>query len=339
MSGSSLPYRLRPHKSVDRRLFVDLLVRYERWRPLSRFAYVSMGAYPLEDHKMVHRALGIHRLITFDADRKIVDRQMFNRPVDSCFCCNKTSGEIISGLDEVLSDAGADDADGLVFWLDYTSPSKLGEQIREFQALLDKLANGDLVRVTVNAHLPALGDARDDDGTHLLAEEVRDLRFEKLKQRIGDFLPANASSSDMTQHGLAKLLMQAFRRAASNALPVTGGSVFAPLSIVRYSDGQQMVSMTGALVDRTKKEEMRSKIQLQSWPFSSLDWEHVHGLSVPDLTLRERMFLERAVASAEPEELASELGFDFEDDIDMVDFLENYKKFYRFYPTLLSAET
>ena len=31
MRGASVPYHLRPHKSVDRRLFLDLLMRFERW--------------------------------------------------------------------------------------------------------------------------------------------------------------------------------------------------------------------------------------------------------------------------------------------------------------------
>ena len=75
MSGASLPYHLRPHKSVDRRLFLDLLMRLERWRPLVDYAYISMGAYPLEDHKLVHRHLGIDKLIAFDNDEKIVARQ------------------------------------------------------------------------------------------------------------------------------------------------------------------------------------------------------------------------------------------------------------------------
>ena len=72
MSGASIPYHLRPHKSVDRRLFLDLLTRYERWKPLADYIYISMGAYPLEDHKLVHRHLGISRLISFDLENDTV---------------------------------------------------------------------------------------------------------------------------------------------------------------------------------------------------------------------------------------------------------------------------
>ena len=102
MSGSTIPYHLRPHKSVDRRIFLDLLSRFERWKSLSEYAYVSMGAYPVEDHKLVHRLLGIGRLLTFDADEGVVARQMFNRPILNCCCVQKKSGEIVANLDAIL---------------------------------------------------------------------------------------------------------------------------------------------------------------------------------------------------------------------------------------------
>lgn len=337
-SGSAIPYHLRPHKAVDRRLFIDLLQRCERWRALTRDVYISMGAYPLEDHKLVHRALGISRLITFDGDENVVKRQDFNKPVNSCHCIKGKSGEVIQKLDTILDDAGCSDADGIIFWLDYVEPKKLGEQIREFSALLDKLTVGDIVRVTVNAHLPALGEGRNDVGNQIETAELQQIRFNKLHQRIGEFLPSTAKPADMTVERLPLLIAQAFGRAAGQALPITGGVAFAPLSIVRYSDGQQMLSMTGMICERDKKVKVREKLDLESWPFSSADWATVHSLLVPDLTLRERLFLERAIANADHKELADKLGFHFGEDINVSTFLQNYRDFYRFYPTLLTAE-
>jgi len=338
VSAAALPYHLRPHKAVDRRLFLDLLNRCERWRPLIRDAYLSMGAYPLEDHKLVHRMLGISRLIAFDDDENVVARQRFNRPVDTFRCFKRKSRELIDQLDQILSEAECADAEGLIFWLDYTSPSQLGEQVREFETLLDKLKAGDIARITVNAHLAALGDAKGPDGKHITADQLRQNRFGRLKARIGDYLPSDAKPSDMTPERLPLLISQAFGKAAGKALPVTGENTFAPLSVVRYSDGQQMLSMTGMVIPRTKKTELISRLDLASWPFASNDWRTVHRLEVPDLTLRERLFLERAAATSDYGEVSEKLGFIFGDDVELETFLENYKNYYRFYPTLLSAE-
>jgi hypothetical protein len=338
MSGSSIPYHLRPHKSVDRRLFLDLLGRIERWTPLLNYAYLSMGAYPLEDHKLIHRILGITRLIAFDFDEKIVARQVFNKPVDSCHCLHKKSDQLISELEAVLQECAMSDADGLIFWLDYTDPKKIGQQMREFESLLSKLRAGDLVRVTVNSHPNSLSDPQLSDAPPLLKTQKMEKQFLNLKNRIGDFLPSTASAEDMTLEGLPLVLAKSFGAAALKALPVSGTNTFVPLSIIRYADGEQMLSITGSVVAKSDVTAFQKRLDLQAWPFWSPDWAEIHRLVVPALTLRERLFLERGVLSKPPIELVSELGFDMASDIQINEFLNSYKHYYRFYPTILAAE-
>lgn len=339
MNASTIPYHLRPLKAVDRRLFLDLLNRFERYKPLSQYAYISMGAYPLEDHKMIHRHLGIRRLISFDMNQNIVNRQAFNKPVNSMACILAKSGDVIDRLDRVLTDAGAGDCDGRIFWLDYTEPAKIGEQIREFQTLLDKLSVGDIIRVTVNAHPPALGDNKDpDDPDRVLDKtELQNKRFAKLTTRIGDYLTTDVDASFMTEDHLPIALAKAFGQATAKALPPTGDVGFLPMSIVRYADGHQMLSITGCLFKKSERRSIVDRIGLAEWPFASLEWNKVHSIYVPDLTIRERMLLDRAVATGIFLGLKEQLGFTFPD-VDLDIFLENYKNFYRFYPSLLSAD-
>ena len=338
MTAANIPYHLRTQKAVDRRLFLDLLGRFERYKPIVRYAYLSMGAYPLEDHKLVHRLLGITRLICFDGDERIVARQKFNRPTNTCYCACMKSSELVSSLDEVLTDAEAADADGLIVWLDYTSPKHIGEQIREFQELIDKLASGDIVRITVNANPAALGDDSGDNGKRLVKQELAEKRFKKLDGRIGDYLPNDVTLHDMSKEKLPIALARAFGNAAGKALPPSGSKTFMPVSIVRYADAQQMLTLTGVVTERNEKSIIWDKVSLSDWPFSSREWNQVHALSVPDLTLRERLLLDRAVADNSHSKLEEDLGFRFEDDIDAAAFIQNYKDFYRFYPSLLTAE-
>ncbi len=338
MRAPSIPYHLRPHKAVDRRLFVDLLARFERWQPLASYAYISMGAYPLEDHKIVHRRLGISNLISFDYDEGIVARQNFNRPVGACRCLKLKSGELIDELDEHLCDFNEGKVSGVVVWLDYTDAEALGEQIREFETLLEKLKEGDVVRVTVNAHPPALEDSKQDDRSAMLKADRFKMRFERLKGQIGDYLPSDASQADVDAKGLASILSRSFGRAAQNALPVAGNTIFVPLSIIRYADGQQMLSMTGTLVDRDSRMKMRSTLAIDEWPFSSADWKAVNSLVVPYLTIRERMFLEQEIGRSSDAEIADKLKFDLGDNLDVATFVKNYRSYYRFYPTLLVAD-
>jgi hypothetical protein len=324
---------------VDRRLFVDLLARCERWHPLIDAAYISMGAYPLEDHKLVHRMLGLRKLIAFDYDHEIVKRQVFNRPIDTCKCVCRSSGDLVANLDTVLAETGYSDASNLIVWLDYTSPAELGEQIREFVMLLDKLKPGDVVRITVNANASSFFAPMPQKGVPTMpSEEVRKIRFEKLAERIGEYLPADAEAGMMTDALLPAVLSRAFGAAALEALPTSGASTFAPLSIVRYADGQQMLSVTGIVVPRDQEAEMREKLDLASWRFASQDWSEVHHLTVPNLTIRERLFLERAIGTTAVPDLKAHLGFDFGALEVGEAFLNDYEHYYRFYPNLLAAE-
>lgn len=338
MAGAQVPYHLRPHKYVDRRLFLDLLAHYERWRALDNFVYLSMGAYPLEDHRQIHRHLGITRLISFDGDENVVKRQKFNLPVGSCVCLNRMSSEVVDKIDDILEDGGASDATGVIIWLDYTDPKSLGQQIREFQTLLDKLKENDIIRVTVNAHPGSLGEPKRSDGSHYVKQELEQIRYNNLRDRIGDYLPSSASPADMGRDEYPKLLAQAFGQAALNALPVAGRKTCVPLSIMSYADGQQMLSITTAIVARDCVGEMKTKIGMNVWPFAVNDWSQVHKLRVPALTYRERLFIDRELMSSDDVTIAGKLGFEVDDNYPFVEFLGDYRNYYRFYPSLVPAE-
>lgn len=337
MSGSSIPYHLRPHKAVDRRLFLDLLSRYERWLPLLGHVYISMGAFPLEDHKQAYRILGLTKLVAFDMEDHIVSRQRFNRPTEACHCLRYSSGEFIDQLNQILEERGFGTS-RIIFWLDYTRPSELGEQIREFEALLGKLREGDIVRVTVNAEPEALSSSRRTRRGRLSTLELQKERLKRLRQRISEYLPSDTTPDHMTEDLLPVVIASAFGKAASKAFPPQSPTTFAPLSIVRYADGQQMLSITGAVTEKARLNEMTSKMGLAYWPLASTQWDAVHQLLVPSLTIRERLFLERCILSAAPPDIIAELGFDQAGEIPMDRFLESYRDYYRFYPTLLAAE-
>lgn len=330
--GATVPYHLRPHKAVDRRLFVDLLGRFERWKDLSDYVYVSMGAYALEDHKLVHRLLGLSGLIAFDMDAEVVARQKFNRPIDDCHCKQYTSGEVAEQLQSVLTDCKFETDSNVIVWFDYTRANEIGVQVGEFKTLLGKLNVGDIVRVTVNAHPYAEHESDEDK----IVRQER--RYRWLKRDLGELLPPGTKASHLTTDGLPKVLARIFGAAALEAVPVRSGRKFVPLSIVRYADGQQMLSITGTIIERTDENKLVECMRLREWPFASIDWLSVHQLVVPHLTLRERLFLERGVHRQSIESFISELGFTTASGLELKEFIKHYKKYYRFYPTLLPAE-
>ncbi|WP_308909469.1 O-methyltransferase [Pseudokordiimonas caeni] len=338
MSGSSIPYHIRQHKAVDRRLFLDLLARLERWQSLKDYAYISMGAYPLEDHKQVFRHLGLTKLISFDLDPTIVARQRFNIPVNSCRCIERASADLVDNLEAVLEECEIEGSSKVIVWLDYTAPKEIGTQLREFEALLNNLGEGDIVRLTLNANPDSLFPAKRDNGENILTEKVIAKRLERLTERIGDYLPSWVEAQHMTEQDLPQALSEAVGKAALNAFPASDPKTFTPLSIVRYADGQQMLTVTGVVHQKAEADALLAATEFSDWPFYSGSWSEVNLLLVPALTPRERLFFERAVLTDTPASIAAEIGFSQIDETEVGTFLENYRKYCRFYPTLLTAE-
>ena len=297
-----------------------------------------MGAYPLEDHKLVHRLIGIKQLVAFDLDEEIVARQRFNRPLETCHCLRRTADDLISNLESILADIQFEADSGIIIWLDYTSPRQLGHQIREFEALLNKLRAGDVVRVTVNAHPNAFLDPQAPGDSPLRVAEKMGKQFENLRRWIGEFLPADTSVGDLTVDGLPRTISQIVCcRGAKGASGHRQNHFLPPFDYQIRGWATDAVDYWGRR-DRTEREAMLNRLDLGTWPFASSDWVQIHQLVVPALTLRERLFLERAVTSKTSQELTAELGFEKASDVSIIDFLESYKNYYRFYPTLLAAE-
>lgn len=338
MSGETVPYRLRPHKAVDRRLFLALLSRCERWVDLNDHVYASMGAYSLEDHKLVHRMLGVRRLLTFDMLPAVVARQKFNRPADGCRCVCLTSGQFTADVSSSVESAGIADAEGFVVWLDYTSPKEIPVQLREFQKLVAQFAPGDIVRVTVNAEFDYwAGPKKRRDGSPIPLPEKQATALKHLIDKLGEYMPNGIKAEQLDAEGTARVLSAAFGIAANKGVPARDGNLLEPISITRYADGQQMLSMTSIVVPRDDRDRMRKQMALKDWPFASTGWQDVKSLIVPDLTVRERLYLEQN-ARKTGAHIEKAVGFDFDEVTGMPGFIENFKQYYRHYPALTPVE-
>jgi hypothetical protein len=99
-----------------------------------------------------------------------------------------------------------------------------------------------------------------------------------------------------------------------------------------------MLSITGMVCDKNSAASMMSRIGIDTWPFASEDWSTIHRLFVPALTLRERLHLERAVVRESNAVIMNELGFKITGKSSLDDVLSSYRNYYRFYPTLLTAD-
>lgn len=333
MSGSSIPYALRQNKFVDRRIFIDLLSRIERYAALDEHVYISMGGATLEDHRLAHAVIGLNRLVSFDSADWVVARQKFNKPIDYIKVILSTSGDLISNFSAEMANLGFGGAPNVAVWLDYTAPAMLGTQIRELNQLLDIMQPTDVVRITVNSSASAIYKPTVKDGKLETPDIFQPIRLEKLAKRLDEYMPDSIKPEDMTDERLPRVIALAISKAVKGAFPASSDQVAIPLSLVRYTDGQQMLSCTLIVLDRSEVDAFKSKTKAENWPFYSSGWEDIHQLSIPDLTLRERMFINERIPRKSAAELCAELGFSLGgDETEAEQHLAQYLKYYRFYP-------
>src|SRR5688572_9623398 len=95
-TGGFVPYHMRPNKAVDRQLFVELLAKVNRFRPIRSYTYIGFGGSFLEDFKLIHTSFGSRKMISIEEDLNVLNRQKFNVPLRCITRRHQTSGDFVA---------------------------------------------------------------------------------------------------------------------------------------------------------------------------------------------------------------------------------------------------
>ncbi len=343
MSGSSLPYRLRPNKAVDRELFLSLLMRLATKLGLEKYHYVGLGGPFLEDFRLLHSRIGIGRrrngrtvgkLTCVESELEVHKRQRFNRPVASINCVHLTLEKF---LDQTTFSSPA------IIWFDYTSPKGVASQIQRFAATVGTVPIGSVLRITLNAN-PGEGQDDEPSGKDLSVDVDGDVsadraqkptktewRLQRFHQRLGTLVPSGLTADAMTLKNYGPTLLCVVKLAVEKqALSFNDRRIVWALA-THYADGQAMV--TAALVVCASDDVATPKI-IKGWEFYATP-DDPHRIELPALSSLERLTMECNVNAKR------KLGFDLAKVIESklgVDPVDVFKKFYRLYPHFSRVE-
>ncbi|MBN3883276.1 MAG: hypothetical protein HWQ44_09885 [Nostoc sp. JL34] len=318
MSGTSIPYHLRQNKAIDRYAFMELLSKVDKFCDISEYSYIGFGGHSLEDFKYVHSYFRISNMISIEEDEEVYKRQKFNQPHNCIDCLLKPSSDFINDFQRT---------NGTIIWLDYTKPSGLRNQIEEFQAIINKLLPSDIIKITLNAHaasyLPAQSGARSD--------EIQKLRLEELRRRLGDIFPSAEVTTDMmTQKRFPEVLCLVLKFAANLATQGRYDVYFQPISSFSYSDGQEILTVTGIILEKEQEISFFDKTNIKQWKLSNTNWGNPQRIDVPNLTVKERLYIDALLPNSEAEAIQENLGFLFDkNDKLSLEMLKTYVMFYR----------
>jgi hypothetical protein len=328
-SGSSVPYRLRPNKAVDRELFLSLLMRLAPKLALEKYQYVGLGGPFLEDFRLVHARLGIAKMTCIETEEQVHKRQVFNRPIASIACVHNTLEDY---LDETDLETPA------IIWFDYTEPKGITTQIERFARTVGTVPIGSVLRVTLNANPTSLGTPDPKDLSVEVEGEasedravkptIQEWRLARFKERLGALFPSGLTADGMTFKTYGPSLLRALKLAVdSEVLSFRDRRIVWALA-THYADGQAMV--TAALVVAPRSDSSIEEL-VKDWEFYTLT-DAPHRLDVPALSTLERLTMESN------DNAKTRLGFELPTSDMGVDPFEVFKKFYRIYPHFSRVE-
>jgi hypothetical protein len=314
MSGRTIPYHLRQNKAVDRYAFVELLAKIDRFSAIYDYRYIGFGGHSLEEFKYIHDRFGLKDMTSIESDEEVLKRQKFNLPYSCIKLEQKSSGDFINDYE---NDKNA------IIWLDYVSPKDLKHQIEEFKSLIQQSGISDIIKITLNANVSFLGEASGKTSV-----EIQTTRIDKLRNILGDLFPSNEISPDMMSYKeFPKALSLILKNAATLALSNRRGIFFQPLTCFSYADGQQMMTLTGIILDEESIEDFFTKTSLKEWELKNTNWSTPCSINIPDLTIRERLKINQLLPDSTPEQIEAVLGFKFDEN--SLEMIKIYAIFYR----------
>lgn len=328
MSGASVAYQLRQNKAVDRHLFIDLLSRLNRYVPIGMYRYISFGGPFLEDFKLIHSYFGNKEMVSLENDSTAFKRQTFNLPLSCIQCLEKDSSVFIDEFEA---------AGNTIVWLDFADANKTRTQIQEFESLVTKLAQNDIIKITLNANPDSLYKHHPEDGEARQTADVQNrVRLQRLTRRLGDYLPNGTEADDMTMKKLPEVLIKVIEFAANRAMSgrTRENLIFQPLSSFAYIDGyHQMLTVSGIILSSKERIEFLDKTNIKKWGPVSLSWGSYRKIMVPSLTAREKVFIDQMLPEKSASAIHKKLKFYFDSNIDTSkEIIDNYRLYYRYYP-------
>ncbi|BDR15657.1 O-methyltransferase [Vibrio sp. STUT-A11] len=322
-TGSSIPYHLRQNKAVERILFEEQLKLLEPWieqtnnKPIKDYRYISFGGPFLEDFKSIHRNLNINDMTSIENDENTLMRQEFNKPIS----CIKLLDDPMDSTDFIDHDQFQKET---ILWLDYVNTEYVS-QLNDIKNAVEKMGEFDILKVTFNANV---ANIRVEEGSNLQLQ-----RYEFFQNLIpNDYLPTDLDPDDFTYKNFHKVLVKTIKNAFDSGNYNKSGMTAKILSSFLYKDGQPMLTVSCILLSHKNLLNFDQNAKLKEWEFYYNDDSSVFDISLPSLSARERIEIERLLPEGDLDAIKQHLGYRItnkkaENDLLLKNFIDYHARF------------
>lgn len=322
MSGGYIPYHLRHNKSIDREVFLEGLDRLNKIVSIHDYTYIGFGGPMLEDFRHIHNRKSIDKLISIEEDEKVLKRQIYNQPFSCIRCDLKKSTDFIT---EYPFDTPT------ITWLDYASPKRIEQDLNDILMLSTKVSDSDILKVTFPINPDSICSRKNSEDIDLYKDRFLEALKSKLSKKYINF-NLQITATNLSQKGiisfLSGVIVDAFKNAVERGLTNRKDNLsFIPLVLNIYNDGSHsMLTVFGIYKYKQDYRKTLEETGLNNWNFISKHWKDIQNISIPTLTIKEKIHLDSKLPNRKSYlEAANEICLEVND-------VENYLKYYRLYP-------
>lgn len=312
-SYREIDYRVRPGKYAERLMMVEAFRRL-RFGTLETYQYVGLGSVYFSDFSLIHKALGITKLVSIERNEHDKARFEANIPFG---CVEMMWGDTGSELPKVDLDLRS------IIWLDYDgrlSRSVLAD-VREVAA---RAVTGSVLAITVQSRFD-----------RITREDRTDGSVEAVVAALGEErVPFDLTTKDIRGEGTGKLYRNVIVEELTRTLADrnigrhTGQQLrFRQILNFRYEDGVRMMTVAFVFFD-AGQEALFNMCRFEDLDFYR-HGEDAFEIEIPKLTPRETRFLD----SQMPRPL-EELKLAAVPERDA----RQYSKIYRYFPNIAFVE-
>lgn len=306
-SAKFISYDLRPSKQCERKMMLDSFnVAIESDFPISNYRYVGMGANRFYDFILMHKYLGIDKMISLEHDPKMLPRAIFNCPYKFIEILNATVHEFVSS-DQFTGNS--------IYWMDYDSGIKR-DITRDIASLALSAKLGDFIFFTVCGEPPKYIKEKNSEG-----------RLAELKETFRD-LANSLTREEMKNANFTRAVHKILDAAFVNAFVVRRQGIFRPFFQVEYADGLRMVTYGGVFAKNIVCQKFLDSLRVKV-PFLSSRSLKNYQIKKFSLTEKERSLFDLAVtakrSNAKEIRELEKLGFKRKE-------LQSYKELLRYHP-------
>jgi hypothetical protein len=322
--------------TIDLTIFVDLLNRVQRVSSIANHAYGAMSGFALDDQRRLYRSLGLTRLLAFGADAPLAQRQMFNKPIAIARRVEAGFDDIVSRWQQLFENEGMENVDKFILWVRRDAADDPASGPRQFQQLAGSIGLDGILRITLEVDFDAWAGPEYRGGARMTVADRQEAARARVESEFADFLAPADYDAPMDLNALCVAVAKAYGNAAAEEVSGATDRIFEPLSVVRYGVDPVEITLTGMVTVSRKKKALRNAIADGDWPFASTAWGDLKTLLVPDLTVKERIELEK-IGDNRARAL-TDLGFDLDVVTGEAGVFDSFVRFHRYLPTLVSAE-